>query len=197
MSEMKIVRQHLDASLEALRITSEEPKFVSSVVASGSIITESLRAGGKVLACGNGGSAADAQHFVAELVGSYRLRDRPGFAAMALTTDTIVLTAVANDHGYERVFSRQVAALGRGGDVLFALSTSGESENIIRAAEQAQIEGMWIVGLTGRAGGRLAALCDVCIHAPTDSTPIVQQLHQVAYHAICALVEEEMFGGNR
>lgn len=189
------VREHLDASLDAIQVAVKEPAFAGGIIEAARVIADSLRAGGKVLACGNGGSAADAQHFVAELVGSYRLRDRPGLAALALTTDTSVLTAVANDYGYERVFSRQVVALGRAGDVLFALSTSGESENIIRAAEQAKIEGMRTVGLTGRAGGRLAALCDVCIYAPTDSTPIIQQLHQIAYHAICAMVEEEMFGG--
>ena len=153
------------------------------------MLMEALESGGRVYVCGNGGSAADAQHIAGELAGRFR-RDRPGLACVALTTDTSVLTAVANDFSYEQVFSRQVEALGRPGDVLWALSTSGNSPNVLAAARTAAAAGMKVVAMTGAAGGALGELADLCFRAPAERTDLVQQLHQLAYHVICELIDE-------
>jgi D-sedoheptulose 7-phosphate isomerase len=152
----------------------------------------SLRAGGKLLFCGNGGSAADAQHWAGELVARF-MYDRPGLAAIALTTDSSILTAVGNDYGYDYSFARQVEALGRPGDMLFALSTSGRSGNVLAAARAAKALGMQVAGFTGEGGGPLAELADHCLRAPTGITPQVQEAHEVAGHIICAAIESRMF----
>lgn len=154
-------------------------------------VCESLRAGGKLLICGNGGSAADAQHWAGELVSRF-LRDRPGLPAIALTTDSSILTAIGNDFGYERVFARQVEALGRPGDVLFALSTSGRSANILAALRAARQGGLLAIGFTGAAGDAMAPLCDLLLRVPSPSTPRIQEGHAVLGHAICALIEEAL-----
>jgi len=166
----------------------------------GSQILEAARAisgcfasGGKLLLCGNGGSAADCQHMAAELMSRLDASfDRPGLPAIALTTDTSFLTAYANDFGYEGAFAHQVAALGRAEDVLVAISTSGRSDNIVRALEQARALGMTRIALTG-AGGRLASLCDVVIAVPDESTQHVQEAHLAVEHVLCDLVEIELF----
>lgn len=156
------------------------------------LVVESCRAGGKLLLCGNGGSAADAQHWAGELVSRF-LYDRPGLPAIALTTDTSILTAIGNDYGYDRLFSRQVEALGRRGDVLFALSTSGRSPNILAALRAARDLGVATVGFTRDAGGDMGPLCDVLLRAPSGSTPRIQECHEVLGHAICARIEAAMF----
>lgn len=156
------------------------------------LVIGTLRDGCKVLICGNGGSAADAQHIAAELAGRYR-RDRPALAGLALSTDTSVLTAVGNDYGYERVFSRQVEALGQRGDLLWAISTSGNSPNVLWAIESARQKGLRVLGFTGLSGGKMAETCDLCFKAPTENTPFIQQTHQIAYHIICELVESALF----
>ena len=153
------------------------------------MLMEALESGGRVYVCGNGGSAADAQHIAGESAGRFR-RDRPALACVALTTDTSVLTAVGNDFSYEQVFSRQVEALGRPGDVLWALSTSGNSPNVLAAARTAAAAGMKVVAMTGAAGGALGELADLCFRAPAERTDLVQQLHQLAYHVICELIDE-------
>ena len=153
------------------------------------MLVATLEAGGRVYVCGNGGSAADAQHIAGELAGRFR-RDRPALACVALTTDTSVLTAVGNDFSYEQVFSRQVEALGRPGDVLWALSTSGNSPNVLAAARTAAAAGMKVVAMTGAAGGALGELADLCFRAPAERTDLVQQLHQLAYHVICEVIDE-------
>ena len=153
------------------------------------MLMEALESGGRVYVCGNGGSAADAQHIAGELAGRFR-RDRPALACVALTTDTSVLTAVGNDFSYEQVFSRQVEALGRPGDVLWALSTSGNSPNVLAAARTAAAAGMKVVAMTGAAGGALGELADLCFRAPAERTDLVQQLHQLAYHVICEVIDE-------
>jgi len=153
------------------------------------MLVATLEAGGRVYVCGNGGSAADAQHIAGELAGRFR-RDRPALAFVALTTDTSVLTAVANDFSYEQVFSRQVEALGRPGDVLWALSTSGNSPNVLAAARTAAAAGMKVVAMTGAAGGALGELAEQCVPAPAERTDLVQQLHQLAYHVICEVIDE-------
>ncbi len=160
------------------------------------LVVASFQAGGKLMLCGNGGSAADAQHWAGELVGRFHY-DRPGLPAVALTTDTSILTAIGNDYGYEASFSRQVEALGRRGDVLFVLSTSGRSPNIVAAVRAAQERGIAIVGFTGAGGGEMPSLCDVCIRVPSDVTPRIQEGHEVLGHAICAMIEAAMFPAGR
>lgn len=151
-----------------------------------------LRAGRKLLICGNGGSAADAQHWAGELVSRFHY-DRPGLPAIALTTDSSILTAIGNDYGYDRVFARQVEALGVQGDVLIAISTSGNSPNVVAAIEAARAQGLATIGFTGQAGGRMAVLCDVCIRIPSTSTPRIQEGHEVLGHALCAMIEATLF----
>jgi D-sedoheptulose 7-phosphate isomerase len=156
-------------------------------------IVGALRAGHKILTAGNGGSAADAQHFSAELVGRYK-RERSPYAAVALTTDTSILTAIGNDYGYEDVFARQVRALGRPGDVLLAYSTSGESDNLIRAADEAHRRGMTVIALTGPADNNLARRADIALRMPATDTPVIQEMHLMTTHLLCDLVETELAG---
>lgn len=151
-----------------------------------------LNRGNKILFAGNGGSAADAQHWAAELVSRFNY-DRAGLSGLALTTDTSALTAIGNDYGYERVFARQIEALGRKGDLLFAISTSGNSKNILLAIDAAQSAGLDVIGFTGRKGGAMADRCTVCLRMPSDETPKIQEGHEILGHLICGLIEREMF----
>lgn len=151
-----------------------------------------LKAGNKLMFAGNGGSAADAQHWAGELVSRFNF-DRPGLAGIALTTDTSILTAIGNDYGYDYVFARQIEALGRKGDLLFAISTSGNSKNILRAIDAAHKAGIGVVGFTGHAGGAMAGVCDVCFRLPSGETPKVQEGHEFLGHLICCLIEQSMF----
>jgi len=183
------VRQAIEASAEAKRQFADAAAH--DIAEAVRTVTHCLSAGGKVLLCGNGGSAADAQHIAGELVGRFKL-ERPGYHAVALTTDTSVLTAVANDYGFDQVFARQVEGLGRQGDVLIGYSTSGNSANVVKAIEKAKAIGMNTIGLTGKGGGAMAALCDICIQATTTDTPIVQECHAAAGHILCALVEKQL-----
>ena len=157
-------------------------------------IVESLRTGGKILLCGNGGSAGDAQHLATEFVSTLTLdRRRDAIPAIALTTDSSLLTAVANDFGFEGVFARQVEALGRGGDVLVGISTSGNSENVVRAFEQARATGIRTIALTGESGGKLGALADIEINVPSSETSHVQEAHIAVGQLIAFLVEDELY----
>lgn len=187
MSLSDRAREAMAASAAVKQRFAEEG--ADAVAAAAELVAHALRAGGKVLLCGNGGSAADAQHIAGELVGRFKI-ERPAFHAVALTTDTSVLTAVANDYGFDEVFARQVEGLGAEGDVLMAYSTSGNSPNVLKAIEKARAIGMKTVGLTGAGGGQMAGLCDVCIMAPSDDTPIIQECHAAAGHTICLLVEQ-------
>jgi D-sedoheptulose 7-phosphate isomerase len=155
-----------------------------------------LQRGNKILFAGNGGSAADAQHWAAELVSRFNY-DRPGLPGIALTTDTSALTAIGNDYGYERVFARQIEALGRRGDLLFALSTSGNSKNILLAIDAARTAGIDVIGFTGRSGGAMAGRCTVCLNMPSDETPKIQEGHELLGHLICGMIEREMFPRGR
>ena len=150
-----------------------------------------LSRGGKLMFVGNGGSAADAQHIAAEIIGRYK-QDRPGYAALALTTDTSALTSIANDYGFEQVFARQVEGLGQRGDVLLALSTSGKSPNILAALRLARERGLVTIGFTGTKGENLRALCDHLLVTPSDDTPVIQQIHLAVAHGICDEVEQTM-----
>lgn len=157
-------------------------------------IGDAFNGGRKLLICGNGGSAADAQHVAAEFVGRY-LKERRPLPCHALTTNTSSLTAIANDYGYEKVFARQVEAFGAAGDVLWAISTSGNSPNVIEAATVAKARGMFCIGLTGEGGGKLRGLVDICICVPSSSVPRIQEAHITLSHVICELVEQALFDG--
>ncbi len=151
-----------------------------------------IRGGGKVMFAGNGGSAADAQHLAAELVGKLSF-DRPGLPSMSLTTDTSILTAVGNDYGYDDVFERQVQAIGGKGDVLVGISTSGRSKNLVKAFAAARDKGIVTVGMTGQTGGDMLALCDLCLRVPSTDTQKIQEAQIVLGHIFCGLVESAMF----
>ena len=183
------IAAYLRASVGVLERMLADPALLAGIGRAGTLCAAAIAGGRKVMFAGNGGSAADAQHLAGELVSRFNY-DRPGMAAIALTVDSSVLTAIGNDYGYERVFSRQVEALGAAGDVLVAISTSGNSPNVLRALEAARAMGITTIGLTGRGGGRMAALCDLEIRIPEDSTPLIQQGHLAVGHLICALVEE-------
>jgi D-sedoheptulose 7-phosphate isomerase len=169
----------VDASLRTL---------LPQILEYGRLVSGALAGGRKLLACGNGGSAAEAQHLVAELVGRFHAERRP-LPAIALTTDTSILTAVGNDYGYSEVFARQVQALAARGDVLLLISTSGNSESILAAAKRARRLGVVTIGLTGRGGGKLAPLVDLAIRVPSSETPRIQELHLLIDHTLCQLVE--------
>lgn len=155
------------------------------------LISQALDKGGKVMFCGNGGSAADSQHLAAEFMGRY-LRDRKPLAALALTVDTSALTAIGNDYSYAEVFARQLQGVGRPGDVLVGLSTSGNSENVVRALRAAHDLGVSRIGLTGASGGMMRELCDICIQVPSDKTNHIQEMHIAVGHFICGIVEAQI-----
>jgi D-sedoheptulose 7-phosphate isomerase len=180
--------QHQAVMVRALSDLRAESTLLGRAAA---LIVDALRSEHTILLVGNGGSAAEAQHFAAELVGRFRRERRP-YAALALTTDTSILTAVANDYSYEEVFSRQVLAIGRPGDVLLAFSTSGRSPNLIRAATAAHERGMRVVAVTGQQESPLSEAADLTIRAPAAETPIVQELHTVVTHLLCDLAEVEL-----
>ena len=158
------------------------------------MIAGCIRDGGAVLVFGNGGSAADAQHISAELVGRFAM-ERKGLRAIALTTDTSVMTSLTNDYGYEDIFSRQIEALGRPGDIALAISTSGNSPNVLRAIDTARRIGLRVIGLSGKDGGEMRGRCDHLIIVPSNDTPHIQEGHTLVYHIICGLVEKEVCGG--
>jgi D-sedoheptulose 7-phosphate isomerase len=187
----RAVRAAAEESADLKRRFGEEKAAV--IVAVGTRMASALRAGGKVLTFGNGGSAADAQHLAAELVGRY-MKDRAAWPAIALTTDSSILTSVANDFGYEAVFRRQVEAHGRPGDVAIGISTSGRSPNVLTALDKAREMGMVTVAMTGQAGGALAARVDYLIDVPHPSTPRIQEVHAFAVHLLCQVVEEAIAG---
>jgi D-sedoheptulose 7-phosphate isomerase len=164
---------------------------LTEIEAGGSLICEALRTGNRILLCGNGGSAADAQHIAAELVGRYE-QQRQAFPAISLTTDTSALTALSNDYGYEDVFARQVEALASAGDVLIAISTSGKSLNVLRAAEKAKAIGCKTIALTGCAGEPLASLCDLALVVPSERTSRVQEAHITIGHLWCEMVDANL-----
>lgn len=183
------IRRSISETVDVLdRVARETAPIVEEVAEA---LVAAVRAGAKILICGNGGSAADSQHVATEL-GVRFLRDRKPIPAIALTVDTSVLTAAANDLGFEQVFARQVEALGRPGDVLLAISTSGTSRNVVRAVEKAREIGLVTVALTGEAGGDLADLADHCLRAPSGHTPRIQEAHLVIEHLLCEALEEAL-----
>jgi D-sedoheptulose 7-phosphate isomerase len=173
---------------ESARLHSSSASLDSSLSLAANTIIRAISQGNKVLICGNGGSAADAQHIAGELVGRF-MKERRGLPVISLTTDTSVITAWANDYSYNSVFLRQVESLGAKGDVLVVLSTSGNSENVIRAAAYARKIGMKVISFTGQGGGKLKSLSDVLIAVKSSSTPRIQEMHMICYHTLCEMVE--------
>jgi D-sedoheptulose 7-phosphate isomerase len=180
---------------EALRQVSEGP-YEEAVSRATDLLHDALAAGRKLLAFGNGGSAADAQHICAELVGRFAI-ERRALPAIALTANQALLTAWSNDHHFDDVFARQVEALGQPGDIALGISTSGNSPNVVNALQRARAMGLKTIGLTGAGGGHAAAHCDVLMAVPLHVTPRIQEVHLVTYHAMCAVLEERMFGASR
>jgi len=190
-----LVAQQISESIAVKEAMLNDAELVSQVEAINAQIIEAYRTGGKVLLAGNGGSAADAQHIAAELVSRFTF-DRPALPAMALTTDTSILTAISNDFGYENLFSRQLEASARPGDVFIAISTSGNSPNIVRALKSANDMGIVSVGLTGATGGEMADLCQYCVNIPPTDTARIQEGHITIGHILCAGTEQVLFGEN-
>jgi len=187
---------HLKRSKDALQRAEQDSSLIQTIGAIAAATAGSLRAGGKLMLAGNGGSAADAQHIAAELLSRFKM-DRNPLPAIALTTDTSVLTAIGNDYGYDQVFERQVRGLGRPGDVFVGISTSGRSPNVIAALKAARAGGLVTVGFTGTNGMAMQSDCDHLLVSPSDDTAIIQQIHITAAHAICALVERALFPDQR
>jgi len=185
------IAAHLKQSLEALQRANGDATMLAAARNIATAIVAAFRGGNKLLVIGNGGSAGDAQHIAAEIVGRYK-KDRPGYAAVALTTDTSALTAIANDYGFEQIFARQVEGLGARGDVLLALSTSGRSPNILAALRKARQQGLVTIGFTGTKGAAMGADCDHLLVAPSDDTPVVQQIHLTVGHGICDEIEQAL-----
>lgn len=191
---MKELMQAIDRLFdEHLKVVCETQQSTAILAQLAMILIDALRQGNKILVFGNGGSAADAQHLAAELVGRFRM-ERKGLPAIALTTDTSILTALANDYGFERVFARQVEALAQKGDVLLGITTSGNSSNVLEAFEQGRRMGGVLVAMTGRTGGRLADQSDVLLlRAPSSNTPRIQEIHGLWIHILCELLEKRLF----
>ena len=186
------IQGEFDKSLANFKAMAADAALRAQIVRAVALCVTALRAGRKILFAGNGGSAADAQHWAGELVSRFYY-DRPGLPAIALTTDTSILTAIGNDYGYDYTFARQVEALGQAGDVFVAISTSGNSPNVIRAVEAAKARDVAVIGFTGQAGGKLAPLADLCFRVPSNETPRIQEGHEFIGHLLCALIESEMF----
>lgn len=185
----KVIRQRFAEHMEVAAAVMQSD-ILQQIERIAAAIKQALANGHKVLFCGNGGSAADSQHLAAEFVGRFQ-KERQGLPAIALTVDTSILTAVGNDYGFDRVFVRQVEALGQAGDVLVGISTSGNSPNVVQAVELAKDKGMYCVGMTAAGGGKLAELCDECIAVPAQVTARAQEMHILIGHILCELVDGE------
>jgi D-sedoheptulose 7-phosphate isomerase len=187
-----LVREKLLEGIGVMEAVARDAALHATLAAAAEVTADALLAGRKLMVAGNGGSAADAQHVVAEFV-CRLVDDRPALRAIALTTDTSILTAVANDYGFERLFARQIEALGQPGDVFLAISTSGNSPNVLRALELCRNLGLVTIGLTGKTGGKMPPLCDYCLCIPSDVTMYIQQAHLALEHIFSLLVERRYF----
>lgn len=190
---MNFIHSQIKESLKIKQLILEDEKFQSMISDASSICCEALRSNNKIFFAGNGGSAADAQHLAGELVNRFGF-ERPGLAAIALTTDTSIITSISNDYGFDMLFSRQIQALGKKGDIFIALSTSGNSTNIINGINESKKIGIKTIGLTGSTGGKMFSLCDICLKVPSDQTPRIQEAHILIGHIICSIIENSLFG---
>ena len=195
MSFEKLITQHFEDSIEVKQASAA--MLAAPILYAAETMLNSLLEHGKILSCGNGGSAGDAQHFSAELLNRFE-KERPGLPAIAISTDTSTITAIANDYSYEEIFSKQVLALGMANDTLLAISTSGNSTNVVRAVEAAHAREMSVVALTGNDGGKLAVKLrenDIEIRVPSNRTARIQEVHLVVIHCLCDLIDNKLFGG--
>lgn len=190
----KYIKDQIKKSYETKQAIYENEGLLDKIEEVSRLCVETYRNSKKIILAGNGGSAADAQHIAAELVGRYGF-DRPSLPSLALTTDTSCLTAIGNDYGYDRVFSRQLEGMGQSGDLFIGISTSGNSKNIINAFEVAKQKGIKSVALVGRDGGEMAKVADIAIVVPSESTPRIQESHILIGHIICDIIEKEIFAG--
>jgi D-sedoheptulose 7-phosphate isomerase len=190
-----LIEKKLAEGMAVLEAVAADSLLHATLKEAAETTASALKSGHKLMVAGNGGSAADAQHLVTEFV-SRLCDDRPPMRAIALTTNSSILTAVGNDYGYERVFARQIEALGQAGDVFMAISTSGTSPNVLRALELSKQMGIMTIGLCGRTGGSMPPLCDYCIRIPSDVTMYIQQAHLALEHIFCMIVEQQYFGPN-
>ncbi len=190
------IKNIIEDSIQTKQLLMQSETLIQTVEKVSSLMIEAFKNGGSVWFCGNGGSAADAQHIAAELSGRYYF-DRPPLPSEALHVNTSYLTAVANDYGYDKIYSRYISGLGKKGDVLVGISTSGNSENILNAFEAAKKKGLKIVAMTGESGGKMKDLSDFLLNVPSKDTPRIQESHIMLGHIICGLVEETLFGNDR
>ncbi len=188
------IEKQIATHLQAVEALKDSTGLLEQAVR---LIVDTFKAGRRVYVLGNGGSAADAQHIAAELIGRLKRHDKPALPAIALTTDTSALTAISNDYGFDEVFARQIEALVREGDVVWALSVSGSSPNIIKAVKAAKRQAAKVIGFTGKEGSELQALCDICLMAQHTDSDRVQEVHQLAYHIVCGLIEDEFVSSSQ
>jgi D-sedoheptulose 7-phosphate isomerase len=188
----KYIELQISKTIDVMNALQSDSQLIEKIALAADACLAAYKSGNKILLAGNGGSAADAQHIAGEFVSRFNF-DRPGLPAIALTTDTSILTAIGNDYGYENLFARQVQALAVPNDVLIVYSTSGQSPNILRALEAARLKNMFCIGLTGNRGGPMHDLCNVTLDVPSESTPKIQEGHLVIGHIICGLVESTLF----
>lgn len=186
---MEIIEKRFEEHIRLVQKVRNSKKLMKEIAFAAAMMKVALVAGHKIMFCGNGGSAADSQHWAAEIVGRFQ-KERKGLPAIALTVDTSILTAIANDYGYDRIFARQVEALGNAGDVLVAVSTSGNSANVLAAIEEAKTKGIKTIGMTAAGGGKMAEVCDVCLVIPDKVTARAQEVHGLIGHILCEIVEE-------
>jgi D-sedoheptulose 7-phosphate isomerase len=189
---MEFIRKQIEESLKVKTLLLDDELFHKLIEESALRCCEALKNDKKIIFAGNGGSAADAQHLAGELVNRFGF-ERPGLSAIAITTDTSVITSIANDYGFERLFARQIQAIGKKGDILVAISTSGNSANIIEGIKEAKKIGITTIGLTGKSGGKISELCDLCFRIPSDETPRIQEAHILIGHIICSIIEKSLF----
>lgn len=188
------IRENIQESVDAKEKLLHNEDLIARVEEVAKVCVAAYESGKKILACGNGGSASDAMHMVGELVGRYKM-ERDGIPAVALNANATVMTALGNDYDYDSIFAKQVRALGNEGDVLFVISTSGNSKNAIKACEQAKKQGIITVALTGSTGGKLNGVCDYLLNVPSDNTPRIQEMHILLIHAICGAIEKALYDG--
>ena len=189
----QVIKDDIASSVDVISAICMDPDLINEIENIASVCVSALNAGGKILLAGNGGSAADCQHIAGELVSRFNF-DRPGLPAIALTTDTSILTAIGNDYGFENLFARQLQALGSRNDVFIAYSTSGASKNILKALRCARKLGITSIGMTGNKKGEMNHYCDLLLEIPSSQTPKIQEGHLIAGHAICRVIEESIFG---
>ncbi len=189
---MDNIIKYIENSIEIKKQVLNNPIILKQIEKAASLITSAYKSGFKTLIAGNGGSAADAQHMAGEFVSRFYV-DRPGIPSLALTTDTSIITAIGNDYGYEKLFARQIEAQGVSGDIFIGISTSGNSKNILEGIRKCIEKKIFVIGLTGKTGGEMVKLCNICIQVPSSDTPRIQEVHLLIEHIICGIVEENLF----